>query len=158
MKKIILSLLVIVNIFFIVVLLINLRGRGFLAAKRKSPKLEKTDTVIEKPQVFEKKESTAVVTEVSPVGKKKRNIRFKHWAPQAKKVEIVGDFNNWIPTLMTKDESQHWVIDYQLAPGEYTYKFLVDGRLRKDPYNSRRVPDGYGGESSLLIVKPVGEK
>jgi len=43
----------------------------------------------------------------------------------------------------------------RLEPEEYTYKFLVDGRLKKDPYNLRITPDSCGGESSLLVVKPI---
>jgi 1,4-alpha-glucan branching enzyme len=158
MKKIILRLVLFIDIVFMVILLVHLGQRIFSTSGKESPNLEKPESVLEKPEVFEKTESTKGVTETSVVQKKKRNIRFKHWAPQAKKAEIVGDFNNWIPTAMAKGENQHWVIDYQLELGEYTYKFLVDGRLKKDPYNPKSVPDGYGGESSLLIVKPLGEK
>lgn len=157
MRKTILRLILLVDAIFIVVLLMYLGERIFFFLPKEPSLLEKEkkETISEKPELFEKVESTEVVTEISTLIKKKRNIRFKHWAPQAKKVEIVGDFNNWIPTAMSKGKNQHWIIDCQLEPGEYTYKFLIDGRLKKDPYNPHSVPDGYGGESSLLIVKPL---
>lgn len=159
MKKTILRLVLFIDIVLMVILLVHLGQRVFLVSKKETLWFKKSETVLEKPErsdyPFEKTKSTEVATELSTPAKKKRNIRFKHWAPQAKKVEIAGDFNAWIPEQMKKSENQHWMIDYQLDPGEYTYKFLVDGRLKKDPYNPKSVPDGYGGESSLLVVKPL---
>jgi hypothetical protein len=41
-----------------------------------------------------------------------------------------------------------------LAPGRYTYKFLLDGtRWLDDPTNPHKAPDGLGGLNSVLIVE-----
>lgn len=154
MKKILLGIILVVDGLIIVGLLILLGERILFVPKE--GEISSQTALEEKISDLPLKEETTTNTLLAGKETKKRNIQFKHWAPQAKKVEIVSDFNNWTPTLMTKEEDLHWMIDYQLEPGEYTYKFLVDGKLKKDPYNKRSVPDGYGGESSLLIVKLLG--
>lgn len=155
MRRIILRIALVIDVLVIVGLLVLLGRRILLVPEKEavSPGVS-----VEQETAGLSSLETSTTPPVSGKEIRKRNIRFKQWAPQAKKVEIVGDFNNWIPEVMAKGENQHWMIDYQLEPGEYTYKFCVDGKLKKDPYNKRSVPDGYGGESSLLIVKPLGEK
>ncbi len=153
MKRTILRLILFIDGVFIAVLLVGIGQRIFLA-----PKSSKKDIPL--PVSIPKKTSgpQKVTSSVPPqtiTAAVKRNILFQYRDSRPKKVEIIGDFNNWIPTEMTKGPNYIWTIIYQLEPGEYTYKFLADGRLRKDPYNQRSVPDGYGGESSLLIVKPI---
>ncbi|MFJ7824861.1 1,4-alpha-glucan branching protein GlgB [Psychrobacillus sp. NPDC096623] len=71
-----------------------------------------------------------------------QGVRFAVWAPNAKQVSIVGDFNNWNGTqhLMERlDHSGLWVLLVsELAHGDiYKYEVIgVDGRkvLKSDPY------------------------
>lgn len=57
-------------------------------------------------------------------------------APNAREVHLVGDFNNWNPTVepMEKngDTFEIWLF---LVPGTYRYKFVVDGTWIVDPEN-----------------------
>ncbi len=43
-------------------------------------------------------------------------------------VEIAGDFTGWHLRKLTRSEDNRWEIEFSLEPGEYQYKFLVDGR------------------------------
>ncbi len=75
----------------------------------------------------------------------------------AKTVAVVGDFNRWEASRggLTKDAGGLWRIEIQAPlPGRYEYKFLVDGnRWIEDPSNGQKVPDGFGGLNSVLIIE-----
>jgi len=71
-----------------------------------------------------------------------QGVRFAVWAPNAKKVSVVGNFNNWIGTkhrLERLDQSGIWVLFVpDLAQGDI-YKYEVTGPdgqkvLKADPY------------------------
>lgn len=74
--------------------------------------------------------------------------------PDAKMVTIAGNFNNWqsFYTLVNR-ENEEWVVRLDLAPGKYTYKFVVDGNWELDPNNTQKEDDGNGNTNSVLIVK-----
>jgi hypothetical protein len=69
----------------------------------------------------------------------------------ASKVYISGTFNGWSTagTLM-KAVSDGWIIDLNLKPGKYSYKFIVDGKWTTDPNNKLRERDGAGGYNSIV--------
>jgi enterochelin esterase family protein len=73
----------------------------------------------------------------------------------AEVVAVYGSFNNWI---QTKDycarEGDGWVCRVDLAPGKYTYKFLVDGIGLNDPANSATEDDGSGQMDSVIVIRP----
>ena len=58
---------------------------------------------------------------------KKNDIyTFQVWAPKAKEVWLVGDFNNWDKSLpMKKDEGGVWKISTSLPKSGQLYKYLV---------------------------------
>jgi hypothetical protein len=68
----------------------------------------------------------------------------------AKAVQLVGDFNQWVPQAYRKNETGRWSVTLSLAPGDYAYNIIVDGKPIRDP-NQRR-SDGKG--RSLLSVVP----
>jgi enterochelin esterase family protein len=73
----------------------------------------------------------------------------------AEAVAIYGSFNDWIQTKnYCAKESDGWVCRIDLAPGKYTYKFLVDGVGLNDPANSATEDDGNGNMDSVIIIKP----
>lgn len=73
----------------------------------------------------------------------------------AEAVAIYGSFNNWIQTKnYCAREGDGWVCRIDLAPGKYTYKFLVDGVGLNDPTNSATEDDGYGHIDSVIVIKP----
>jgi enterochelin esterase-like enzyme len=73
----------------------------------------------------------------------------------AEAVAIYGSFNNWIQTKnYCAKESDGWICRIDLAPGKYTYRFLVDGIGLTDPANSATEDDGQGRIDSVIVVKP----
>ncbi len=84
----------------------------------------------------------------------KAGIRFAYpAAPDAKSVSLVGDFNGWDPAAhrMSKRAGM-FVRRMQLEPGEYEYKFVVDGRWELDPLAPHFVPNGLGTLNSVVVV------
>jgi 1,4-alpha-glucan branching enzyme len=85
---------------------------------------------------------------------------FRYRNSDAKKVFLVGDFNDWSPTAdpMADDNGDgDWTLFYPLAPGRYAYKFLVDGKSWvPDPANPDSEPDGFDGRNSVLTVPAAG--
>jgi 1,4-alpha-glucan branching enzyme len=91
---------------------------------------------------------------VSKEEPEKRKVTFKVRAPDAKEVQLVGDFNNWDPNShpMGKDEEGFWKIGLRLAPGRYEYKLLVDGRWWEDIREPNNVRNPFGTLNKVLVV------
>ena len=71
-----------------------------------------------------------------------------------KRVQIAGDFNNWVPDdgVDTRKGEGRLSKVLHLKPGQYEYRLVVDGDWREDPSNPKRVPNHLGGNNSLLRV------
>lgn len=72
--------------------------------------------------------------------------------PDAKAVYLVGEFNGWNPEAhrMVK-KGNGFQKTVQLKPGEYQYKFLVDGEWFTDP-EADQVPNNFGTMNSVVRV------
>lgn len=85
-------------------------------------------------------------------------VIFRYFDQDAKKVYIVGDFNNWSPTadpMVDENGDGQWTLYYNLPPGVYEYKFVVNGtEWTSDPSNPETVEDGFSGENSVVRVRP----
>ncbi len=82
-------------------------------------------------------------------------VSFTALYPNARKVQIAGDFNHWQPenTIMEKISNDGaWQIKLNLAPGKYRYRLVVDGKWQQDPYNEDVEMNPYGDYNSLLTV------
>jgi hypothetical protein len=77
-------------------------------------------------------------------------------APAARQVAVAGDFNGWDPSLTPLARvpgTDLWAAGVLLAPGRYTYSFVVDGRrFVADPSAPRAVGEEFGAPSSVLLV------
>ena len=76
-------------------------------------------------------------------------------APQARSVSTVGDFNQWNPSShpMKMDDKGIQRISLTLNPGQYEYRFFVDGEWQNDPHCGPVVENAFGTSNSLKIVK-----
>jgi 1,4-alpha-glucan branching enzyme len=87
-------------------------------------------------------------------------IVFRYRNPDARRVNLVGDFNDWSPAAdpMSDDNADgEWTLFYPLRPGTYAYKFLVDGKnWIQDPLNPLTEPDGFNGRNSIIKILPPG--
>jgi len=73
----------------------------------------------------------------------------------AEAVAIYGSFNDWIQTKnYCAREGDGWACRIDLAPGKYTYRFLVDGVGLTDPTNPATEDDGQGHVNSVILIKP----
>ena len=83
---------------------------------------------------------------------KRRKIMFSFESSDAKEVILMGDFNNWNPKKhpMKKDNNGKWTKAVILPPGQYEYKFLVDGQWKEDPQNNRIRPNRFGTHNNVF--------
>ncbi len=73
-------------------------------------------------------------------------------------VYLAGEFNGWSTTStpMTRVHPDKWQATIHVRPGEYAYKFVVDGNWIMDPENPLTTVVG-NVENSLLIVDAPDE-
>jgi hypothetical protein len=70
----------------------------------------------------------------------------------AGEVFLSGNFNSWNPKEIKMYKANGgWQIDYQLAPGNYEYKFLVDDIWTTDPSNPFTIGTGEYTNSCLAL-------
>jgi 1,4-alpha-glucan branching enzyme len=69
----------------------------------------------------------------------------------AEKVVLTGSFNNWNQTeLVMNKTATGWELPYVVAPGNYEYKFIADGKWMPDPTNPFTA--GTGNYTNSLIA------
>ncbi len=72
----------------------------------------------------------------------------------AKEVYLTGSFNAWKEReLSMKKNNMHWELNYVLGPGNYQYKFIVDGQWTIDSKNPYTVGNN-DYINSFLAFKP----
>lgn len=79
-------------------------------------------------------------------------INFYCAAPQAGRVEIIGDFNHWNPVPMQRLLDGWWFKRLDLAHGHHLYRFIVDGKQELDPSASGIGRDEQDERASLVAV------
>lgn len=86
-------------------------------------------------------------------GEELKAVEFRHKAPKAKKVELVGDFNAWKPGLLklSKGEGGWWSISVPVPVGKRRYLFLVDG----EPAVDEKAETTDGPQGRRVSVKAV---
>lgn len=80
---------------------------------------------------------------------------FRFFAPQAKRVSLAGNFNNWDTKALTakKDSRGNWSVKVNLRPGRYEYKFVVDGTWLNDPRCSACASNSFGSQNCIVEVR-----
>jgi chromosome partitioning protein len=75
--------------------------------------------------------------------------------PDAKSVQLAGDFNNWDPAstpLRQTSRAGDFEALLSLTPGRYSYRLVVDGRWTHDKGNPRTETNEFGELNSVLQV------
>ena len=87
---------------------------------------------------------------------KKVDIEFVYDAPQAKKVSVAGNFNNWDPNAapMKKNKLGQWKTTVSLIPGRYEYKYFADGSWVTDPQCQEVIANDKGTTNCAIRVAP----
>lgn len=88
-------------------------------------------------------------------GRSTKTMEFKLYAPNAKKVSLVGDFNKWNTRTLNarKDANGNWTVKADLTPGRHEYKFFADGNWMDDPHCTWRVPNTFGTQNCVIDIK-----
>jgi 1,4-alpha-glucan branching enzyme len=86
---------------------------------------------------------------------KKMAAKFVLSAPGADRVSVAGDFNQWDTDLnrLHKGGAGLWSIKIKLSPGQYQYRFFVDGEWQNDPNCPSCVENPFGTLNCLKVVK-----
>ena len=100
-----------------------------------------------------------IATDRSGGGKSsaRRSVQFVLVAPTARKVQVVGDFNDWDASHQ-EYLAQHrgggvWSVTATIPEGHHRYSFVVDDSLWvADPSAPRVLDDDYGLPNSALLV------
>ena len=87
----------------------------------------------------------------------KNNLRptnFVCYAPEAKHVSLIGEFNEWHPNThhMKRQPDGAWTVQIQLGHGHHHYLFYVDGTERLDPRAHGIVQNEKKERVSLIAV------
>ena len=87
-------------------------------------------------------------------------VRFEVVAPEAQRIFLAGDFNQWDPgarrLTRTSNGEGRFVALMELGPGRYEYKYVVDGAwvcCQQAP----RALNCYGSENCIVEVAPDGK-
>lgn len=82
-------------------------------------------------------------------------VIFRTHQPAANRVELAGDFNDWLPHLTPMSrigETHDYEITMQLTPGQYRYRVVVDGNWLPDPANPSTEINRHGEVNSVARV------
>jgi len=88
-------------------------------------------------------------------------VRLVVLQPEARTVEVAGDFNGWDParTPLEQTAGGAWAVTLPLEPGRYKYMFVVDGHeWVVDPFAVEQADDGFGSRNAVLDVRPASPR
>src|SRR5262245_39858715 len=88
-----------------------------------------------------------------------RLVAFRVYAPNAREVQVVGDWlrRGEVPNAMEKGVDGVWSVTVgPLQPGVYSYTFMVDGVRTTDQANSRAILTA--GRSASSVVEVRGDR
>jgi hypothetical protein len=83
-------------------------------------------------------------------------ILFVTDAPNAARVSVAGDFNNWSPDstpMIPNGDGSCFRAMLPLAPGRYRYRYVIDGRWTRDPHNQMVEANPFGDVDSIVEVQ-----
>ncbi len=82
-------------------------------------------------------------------------IIFQYFAPEAAQVQLAGDFTDWDSTkniALNKNSNNVWETSIRIDPGNYRYKFIVDGKWVTDPFNPEVSLEEKGIKNSKISI------
>jgi hypothetical protein len=82
-------------------------------------------------------------------------VTLKVNSPRAQRVEISGDFTNWVPVLLDPVSATTgiWSVALPIRPGKYEMNVRVDGGEWLVPPGLLSMVDEFGGSVGLLVIE-----
>lgn len=71
----------------------------------------------------------------------------------ASRVAIAGDWNDWTPESLVDDGAGRWTAVIRAGMGAHRFALIADGGRWLVPDGVTKMPDEFGGEVGLLIVR-----
>ncbi len=92
------------------------------------------------------------VAQTAPIPPREVVLDFQDLA--CRRLQIAGDFNDWIPDggVETRKQDGSWQKVLHVPEGAYEYRVIIDGVWQLDPNNPHEVSNQLGGNNSLLRV------
>ena len=90
-------------------------------------------------------------------------VNFIYYGPNAKDVELTGEFNQWAPRGQALAMARLGVTGFFYhtlclnEPARLEYKFIVDGEWQRDPFCPNQVENGLGDSNSYFVVGDFSE-
>ncbi|HEX9048501.1 MAG TPA: isoamylase early set domain-containing protein [Verrucomicrobiae bacterium] len=83
-----------------------------------------------------------------------KKVQFVLDAPAASSVKLAADFTEWekSPVEMLHSNDGKWSAEIPLPPGQYAYRYIVDGQWFDDPASTRHAPNPFGSENAVITV------
>ena len=81
------------------------------------------------------------------------SVTLKVEAPQARLVEITGDFTGWTPVPLLLDSAGWWTVTLPIGPGKYQMNLRLNGGEWLVPPGLLSMLDEFGGRVGLLVVE-----
>ena len=94
------------------------------------------------------------VTPTVTLGDSSKETSFTFVATNARSVKLVGDFTDWEKASidMAFSTNGRWSTVVPLKPGQYAYRFIVDGQWQEDPNCHQKVGNPFGTHNSVVEV------
>ena len=80
-----------------------------------------------------------------------RTLRVR--VPDARSVELSGDFTNWKPIALTRGDADEWETTLPIAPGMHRLTIRVDGQSWTVPPGIASITDEFQGTVGIIIVR-----
>lgn len=111
-------------------------------------------TSVQKPPLETRPDSGLAATnfETRPAGVD--SVTLKVEAPQARVVEITGDFTDWKPVPLQLESTGWWTVTLPIGPGKYQMNLRLNGGEWLVPPGLLSMLDEFGGRVGLLVVEP----
>jgi hypothetical protein len=80
-------------------------------------------------------------------------VQFSVRAPQARTVELIGDFTSWVPVELHRSSNDVWITTLPILPGKYEMNTRIDGGKWLVPQGLLSVSDEFGGAVGILVIE-----
>jgi 1,4-alpha-glucan branching enzyme len=70
----------------------------------------------------------------------------------ATKVELMGDFTDWQPVEMARQNSTRWRVRLAAEPGVHYLNVRYDGGIWQPPPRANVIHDEFGKETGVLLI------
>jgi hypothetical protein len=94
---------------------------------------------------------TAAAFEVADAERGQRTLRIR--VPNARTVELSGDFTNWKPISLSHTDADRWETTVAIPPGIHRLAIRVNGDAWTPPPGVSSVPDEFQGNVGVIVVR-----